>query len=211
MKSEKEIWLDQVELKQLLEGGLYWKDIETKLSPGSTEGFKRTVLKEDVSIDDIIWEPYVNKTYPETLQEEPQTESDEIRSILLGEENQEKQKSDLDQEVIKDRLINLNYLQEDYLQEEALASVPHAAVEEDSEVKYEEKDAFSSSDIATHLQPEEASSWLTPENKNKHFDDDDFMSELENKGTPFGGLKLIILLIVSATVTFGVWYYFLSR
>ena len=192
MKNEKEIWLDQVELKQLLEGGLYWKDIETKLSAGDTEGFKRNVMKEDVSIDAIIWEPCLNKTHHGTLQEEPQTESDQIRAILLGEENHEEQKSNLDQEVIKDRLINLDYLQEDYLQEEnELASVPHAAMEEDSEVKYEEKDVFSTED--------------------KHFDDDDdFITELENKGTPFGGLKLIVLLILSATVTFGVWYYFLN-
>lgn len=167
MKNEKEVWLDQVELKQLLEGGLYWKDIETKLSPADNEGFKRKVPKEDVNI-----------------QEEPQTESDQIRAILLGEEN-------------------INYLQEDYLQEEKeLASVPHAAAGEDSEVKNEEKDAFSTfstSDEEDVLEVRE----------DKHFDDDDdFMRDLENKGTPFGGLKLIVLLIVSAIVTFGFWYYF---
>lgn len=204
MKNEKEIWLDQVELKQLLEGGLYWKDIETKLSAGDTEGFKRNAMKEDVSIDAIIWEPCLNKTHHEILKEEPQTESDQIRAILLGEENLEEQKPNLDQDVIKDRLINLNYLPEDYLQEEnELASVPHAAAEEDSEVKYEEKDVFSTRDVEDQLE--------VKSREDKHFDDDDdFITELENKGTPFGGLKLIVLLIVSATVTFGVWYYFLN-
>lgn len=187
MKNEKEIWLDQVELKQLLEGGLYWKDIETKLSPADTEGFKRNMPKEDVSIADIIWEP-LNQTHTEILQEEPQAEGDQIRAILLGERNNEEQ------------------------EEEALSSVPHAAVEEEeSEVKHEEKDAFSSRDVVDHLQPKETYEWLTPENKDKHFDDDDFMMELEDKGTPFGGLKLIVLLIVTATVTFGAWYYFISR
>ncbi len=183
MKNEKEFWLEQAELKQLLEGGLFWKDIETKLSPADNEGFKRKVSKEDVNINPIVWEPYVNKSHPDTLQEEPQTESDQIRAILLGEEN-------------------LNYLQEDYLQEEKeLASVPHAAVGEDSEVKKEEKDAFSTSDEEDALKVREE----------KHFDDDDdFMMELENKGTPFGGLKLIVLLIVTAILTFGFWYYFLS-
>lgn len=202
MKNEKEVWLDEVELKQLLEGGLYWKDIETKLSPADSEGFKRKAPKEDVNINPIVWEPYVNKSHPDTLQEEPQTESDQIRAILLGEENLKEQKSDSDQEIVKDRQVNLNYLQEDYLQEEKeLASVPHAAVGEDSEVKTEEKDAFSTIDEEDVLKVRE----------DKHFDDDDdFMMELENKGTPFGGLKLIVLLIVTAIVTFGFWYYFLS-
>ncbi|KUO64447.1 MAG: hypothetical protein APF84_10785 [Gracilibacter sp. BRH_c7a] len=208
MKNEKEIWLNPVELKQLLEGGLYWKDIETKLSD---DGFRRNALKEDVSIDDIIWEPCLNKN-PEPRQEERQEqsqESDSIRAILLGEENHKDQlEPDSDQELVKDRQISLNYL----LEEKELATIPHAAAEEesdqiekapeveaealamyeeDSEVKYEEKDAFSSED--------------------KHFDDDDFIMEIENKGTPFGGLKLVILLIATATITFGVWYYFLSR
>ena len=225
MKSEKEIWLDPEEIKQLLEGGLYWKDIETKLSPADAEGFRRDLKKEDLSIDDIIWEPYLN--IPER-KPEPEEESDHIRAILLGEdpqqeesyqqeennqkesyqqEKEENQQSDLNK-VIKDRQINL-----DFLQMKELAIVPHAAMKEEDKIVFQEDERVFEEDAKVYKEDSEvkddemnAFSTIT----NKHFDDEEFMMELENKGNPFGGLKLIIILVSTAVITFGCWYYFLN-
>ena len=211
MKNEKEIWLDSEEIKQLLEGGLYWKDIETKISLGDTEGFKRNLKKEDVSIDDIIWEPVVtnqpavNSFRPERDHEVIE-DSDQLRAILLGEEKQypeKDEKASSPVEVIKDRQIDLKLFQE-----QEIASIPLAASQEESdqvfaeesEVMADEKDSFS-----------DMNEWKVPSVEDKRHLDEDFYEELENERTPFGGLKLIALLVISAAVTFGFWNYFLSR
>lgn len=209
MKNEKEIWLNPEEIKQLLEGGLYWKDIETKLSPADAEGFRRNLKKEDLSIEDIIWEPHLNKFQPEILKQERDEEGNQVRAILLGEDN-----------VIKDRQIDLSFIKV----EKELASVPLAAVEEEPEIRQREDILYEVNRVDFEEEGDKDFQEVYKEDSavkddemnafsnivNKHFDDEAFMMELENKGTPFGGLKLIVLLVVTAVITFGCWYYFLS-
>ena len=227
MKNEKEIWLDSVEIKQLLEGGLFWKDIQPKISLGDKDGFKRNLKKEDVSIDDIIWEPVVNNqpiinSAPDPgSNRELNEESDQLRAILLGEENREESREQetvedrpsITSEVIKDRQIDIKFIQE-----QELTKVPHAAVKEesdnifaeDSEVKADEKDTFSGMMFRENQGTTTPKSIISSGKEDRHLDED-FYEELENERAPFGGLKLIVLLLISAAVTFGFWYYFLSR
>ncbi|HHV65940.1 MAG TPA: hypothetical protein GXX46_12880 [Peptococcaceae bacterium] len=69
MKKDKEIWLEPEEIQQLLEGGLYWKDIEPKLYGQDAGSVKRQpAIAEEPNLEEI-------ETVPDQ----------DVRAILFGE------------------------------------------------------------------------------------------------------------------------------
>jgi hypothetical protein len=134
MTKEREIWLDPEEIQMLLEGGLYWNDIESKFSKDNADLLKRRIDKEHtLDIDEIIREASVSKNsgdYKNKSSNEPgvditephidTTEShneEDVRAILLGENrppvrNPEIEKNSYDT-VMKDRQIDFSHMQED--------------------------------------------------------------------------------------------------
>ncbi|MCM1564777.1 MAG: hypothetical protein NC238_02240 [Dehalobacter sp.] len=109
---KKEIWLDPEELRQLLEGGLYWKDIEPKLSEENAESIRRQFsLEDEADINDSAMDEYdqntgefdqTNGEYGRTARKSPEEDqaeagpvfagdsdedNEEIRTILLGDQN----------------------------------------------------------------------------------------------------------------------------
>lgn len=169
MKKDKEIFLDPEEIQQLLEGGLYWTDIEPKLSPENADSFKRHISMEQEDADETVKSPVPVREFDEET---------DVRAILLGEEK------------IPDQMNELSLKEDDFIVKDRQITIPLAAATEkddlenipDNQVDNELKEYILSSEI-----------------------------EPEEEHTPFGGVKLIILLAAVAALTFGFWYYFLSR
>lgn len=128
MAKEKEIWLDPEELQLLLEGGLYWNDIESKFSKENADLLKRRIDKDDtLDIDEIIREaslsrnPGGNKN--KSSNNEPAADTTEVhneedvRAILLGENKPPVRNPEIEQNdysaVIKNRQIDFSHMQED--------------------------------------------------------------------------------------------------
>lgn len=234
MKKEQEILLDPEEIQQLLEGGLYWNDIQPKLSPENIDAIKRQLnLDEDLEIDQI--------KRSTTIEEECDDEKD-VREILLGEDKAQSRTNDSPDKgfepVIKNRQINLSQMEaaitEETLSEESLSdktllkgTLPEDMQEEENlirrklfgtdsdeeaEVSCEEKNRF------FHLNERSADETGTGEDRSsKVFADNELKDmilndeiEVEEEHTSFGGLKVILLLVVVAFLTFGFWYYFIN-
>ena len=125
MKNQKEILLNPEEILQLLEGGLYWKDIETKVEERAVkrkldlgeeekgkamESFPETAANEAAALvgpesqDDLASDiQYHNKAFEKLEEKDPEeVEQEAVRDILLGER----------QEILKDRQIDLTQIQE---------------------------------------------------------------------------------------------------
>lgn len=83
-EKEKEIWLNPEELQQLLEGGLYWKDIEPKVALENTDSFKRPLsIDSDSDDSNVAEETFLFTDY--TADDEENVE--ELRTLLLGDRN----------------------------------------------------------------------------------------------------------------------------
>lgn len=173
MKKDKEIWLEPEEIQQLLEGGLYWADIEPKLAPENADSFRRHAKIEPEEEPGGLNQPQGKDWEPD--------EQKDVRAILLGEENR----------IIKDRQIDFSNLEDGVHH----SFVPLAAADEERDLEWEE---------SNNEMKQEA---------DNEFKDIIFSSEIESEEderTPFGGLKLILLLTVAAALTFGFWFYFLN-
>jgi hypothetical protein len=175
MRKDKEIWLEAEEIQQLLEGGLYWTDIESKLSPENADSFRKHLSTEqDLEIG--------VESKPATAIKEASEEQD-IRAILLGEEKVQDSEASTEAlgSVVKNRQIDLSQFEE----KPDGPFIPQAATTEEENPNIQEDNEFKEIMISSEIEPEE-------------------------EHTPFGGLKLVILLAVVAALTFGFWYYFLS-
>ncbi|RNC28543.1 MAG: hypothetical protein AWM53_01523 [Candidatus Dichloromethanomonas elyunquensis] len=198
MKNEKEIWLDTEEIKQLLEGGLYWNDIESKFSDHKRHSIQRP-LDQDASLDiDIEEKAQLMKEYDE----------EDVRAILLGEVK------DLDQlndpllkgnaSVVADRQINLSHVEEE---------LEHPFFAESASAEEEKRIQTGNNEIEESSETQIFRNELFPnEEKDSEFKEMIFSNEIgSEEGPSFGGKKLIVILIVVGIITFGFWYYFLSR
>lgn len=101
MNNEKEILLDSEEIQQLLEGGLFWKDIEPKLSHDNPVSFQRRMIFSDQSLNDKEEDKEVAREVINFYAETDIDDDKKVRAILLGENN-----------IIKDRQIDLSHIQE---------------------------------------------------------------------------------------------------
>lgn len=263
MSKEKEIWLDPEELQQLLEGGLYWNDIESKFSKENADLLKRRIDKEDtLDVDEIIREASFSSTFADNKNKSsnepgvdiPESHNEEdVRAILLGENRTPAKNPEIEQDsyntVIKDRQIDFSHMQED-LQRSFLSQAAASREEtmektgkeailigaeeqeayeerqmrqelyglaplEESEVSRDEKDNFSGLGVqaeytAARPNNQQAINQKPDQPFKNSTYSDEFEDELEERGSPFGGLKLVILLIAVALITFGFWYYFIS-
>lgn len=194
MKKEQEILLNPEEIQQLLEGGLYWRDIQPKLSPENSDNFRRHLsIDEDSDIDEIK----ISEDIPKEIEEEK-----DVRAILLGEEKpiplaaaSEEDNTAGEEEIIKKRLFR-------YVSEEQATEVETESI---SDIKNE------------HTVPNVMLNNRDSLYKKNEFRDNEFKDifndddEPEEERSPFGGLKLIILLAIVAAATFGFWYYFLTK
>jgi len=186
MKNEKEILLNPEEIQLLLEGGLFWKDIEPKLWSENPDSSARQLATEEYTDSEVLEEPVEEK---------------DVRAILFGEDV-----------VVKNRQIDLSHIQE----EAPKVFVPEVAATEDSDLSLnyqEEKPAdtgFIGSREEIEVGVEEKNSFLS-------MDSDDsenilLSDEIEPQDKPFlSGWKLLVVMGVVAVLTFGFWYYFLSR
>lgn len=189
MKKEREIWLKPEEIQQLLEGGLYWKDIEAKLSP---EGRSITIEKDERTAgikenEGLIGEEETEAVHGERRLEvaAQEPESEQVRAILLGEMEKEP--------VIKDRQIQIEQLREEV--EETCSSIA----------------ATGSEDIITDkVSAKESSVEENAVSANNEFKELIFNKPEEEERPVFGGFKLVLLLIAVAALTFGFWYYYVS-
>jgi hypothetical protein len=251
---KKEIWLNPEELRQLLEGGLYWKDIEPKLSEENAESIRRQFSPEgDADINDFTINEhdqddgeYDRPTgkFPEEDQAEAgpvftgdlDENNEEIRTILLGDQNlgqDELQRLFISQaasleddfnEIESISEINdpvktspdsfgpltdieaadgLNKANEAYNAEDTTMTLERPTdlgMLEETEVGAEERSRFS--DLNSYI--------INSKNNLSPDDDDDLDFGLEQKSS-FGGLKLVILVIIVAAITFGLWYFFISK
>lgn len=229
MIKEKEILLNPEELERLLDGGLYWKDIENKIldETETRKQFKDEVTSEKARIKSD------NLVKRETAaSKERENDDGEVRSVLLGDDSlpknqseakaiSEEQFADSGQEEIRfnknlNRQININYTaSEDFIlmekkeeskidegKDKSLQNTPTESVDEGVDNNYFSED-----------KSEEAVSDLFNETD---FVNSDFQSIInENspqKASPLlSGLKLVILLIAVAAATFGFWYYYIGK
>lgn len=99
-EKQKEIWLDPEELQRLLEGGLYWKDIEPKIALENTDSFKRQFSIDGALNDSEVFAEGMSSTEIEVpLKDEEdaylftddaaddEVDAEELRAILLGDKN----------------------------------------------------------------------------------------------------------------------------
>lgn len=241
MAKEKEIWLDPEEIRMLLEGGLYWNDIESKFARKDSDSLKQRIDNEDIpDIDEIITD---NRSSNQQRDDNGEAHNDEdVRAILLGEtpvRNPEIEQNG-GKNLIKDRQIDFSNMQEEiqrpFIVEAAVTEeekmekpgknddiligaderqvyeeqqmgkafygLPPA---EESEVGWDEKNNFSGLGAQAEYKA------TIPDRPFNNLTYDDIKDEEEDKGSAFGGLKLVILLVVVALVTFGFWYYFISK
>jgi len=227
MKNKKEIWLNPEELKQLLEGGLYWKDIESKIYDGEAGSFNRNLKKEDLKIEHINWEQVETSRQQEQIEQQEQKNENEdelARSILLGEERSQDTPADQGSQnsVLKDRQINFAYFQEE------LTDIPHAAVGDEEETKLFGSENFPERengdlDVIAGTSYQEDSDLLkdnmndeSPANTDNSFIAEEeflFSRDMESKegSSIFSGLKLVLLLVITAALTFCLWFYFIGR
>ncbi len=206
MKNEKEIWLNPEDVQQLLEGGLYWKDIEPKLSPENLDSFRRQAISDELEIEEVTRDASENKKALPGNETRKSEENDEVRAILLGEMSLA---ATAEPEGDKDALEGQAGFEEDSL----VRTSEHASIHSDdeTEVSYEEKNRF------LNLGSEEDT--LNPGNRGIfsndsqpiHDEDGDEDEDDEESSKALGGLKLVILLAVVASLTFGFWYYYLSK
>jgi len=251
---KKEIWLNPEELRQLLEGGLYWKDIEPKLSEENVESIRRQFSPEDDADindstinehdqDDGEYDRTAGK-FPEEDQAEAgpvftgdlDEDNEEIRTILLGDQNlgqDELQRLFISQaasleddfneiesiseinDPVKTSLDSfspltdieaadgLNKADEAYNAEDSTMTLERPTdlgMLEETEVGAEERSRFS--DLNSYI--------MNSKNDPSPDDDDDLDFGFEQKSS-FGGLKLVILVVIVAAVTFGLWYFFISK
>lgn len=248
---KKEIWLDPEELRQLLEGGLYWKDIEPKLSEENAESIRRQLsLEDEADINDGAIDEYdqntgefdqTNGEYGRTAGKSPEEDqaeagpvfagdsdedNEEIRTILLGDQNSgqdELQRLFISQAASLEDDFNemknpaetspdsfspladteavddLNKADEAYNAEDTAMNPTDLGTLEETEVGAEERSRFS--DLNSYI--------MNSKNDPSADDDDDLDFEFEQK-SGFGGLKLVILVVIVAAVTFGLWYFFIS-
>lgn len=214
MKNKKEIWLNPEEIKQLLEGGLFWKDIEPKLYEGESGSFSRDLKKEDLSIDDINWEEADKyKQQEQVQQQEHLNEDEQARLILLGEEKIEDAPTDQGGQnpVLKDRQINFDYFQE----KKELHNIPYAAAAEEDQTNF-----FTEKDVPE--KENEDIGVIFEENKEEEDEADESFFAQEEKflfsrdiepeegRSVFSGLKLVLLLVITAALTFCLWFYFVG-
>jgi len=221
MKNEKEILLNTEEIQKLLEGGLFWKDIETKTVLPDIDSIKRNI-KDDTEETENIQCKTMEEKITENIRE--YEEERELRAVLLGE-----------QSVIKDRQINLNYIQEKLIPDEAEASDELAAVMEEAELQKDldidgdkgisgnicednNSDKVEDSDEFDDSRPrEEEGISFTDRSRfddyfNNNAEEDILEEDTEFQEKPFlSGWKLVVLMGLVAAVTFGFWYYFLSH
>ncbi|NLM21787.1 MAG: hypothetical protein GX207_08580 [Peptococcaceae bacterium] len=184
-ENEKEILLNPEEIQQLLEGGLYWKDIEPKLAPENSVTINRQL---PVDNEEINPEP---KAKHDQIEHDHATQdivnnfidSDEdkkVRAILLGESK-----------IIKDRQIDLSHIQE------ISATSEPEAMQTEGDKKQNQDEV-----------PEKEKNFFLDDTENVML----FSNEIDNNSEPFfKGWKLILLMIVVAALTFGFWFYFLGR
>ena len=193
-ENEKEILLNPEEIQQLLEGGLYWKDIEPKLAP---ENFVTINRQLSVDEEEISEEPKAkHEIAKHEIAKHDQVEHDhatqdivnnfmdsdedkKVRAILLGESN-----------IIKDRQIDLSHMRE-------------ISATTDTEVMGTEKDEKDQNDNLDEAQ-ERGKDFFLDDTENVML----FSNEIiDNKSEPFfRGWKLILLMIVVAALTFGFWF-----
>lgn len=198
-ENEKEILLNPEEIQQLLEGGLYWKDIEPKLAP---ENFvtinrqlsideeeiseepkaKHEIAKHEIAKHDQVEHDHATQDIVNNFMDSD--EDKKVRAILLGESN-----------IIKDRQIDLSHMRE-------------ISATTDTEVMGTEKDEKDQNDNLDEAQ-ERGKDFFLDDTENVML----FSNEIiDNKSEPFfRGWKLILLMIVVAALTFGFWFYFLGR
>ncbi|NLO97435.1 MAG: hypothetical protein GX091_05130 [Peptococcaceae bacterium] len=207
MNNEKEILLDSEEIQLLLEGGLYWKDIEPKLGSPNSATFRRRlpVTDEESNNQDPKRKDFIKRT---SLNLEKSDEQDareivnklmddklmdgklmdggddkKVRAILLGDNN-----------IIKDRQIDLSQIRE-------------LAATSENGVMPESKTTEDKENLET---PKEKKDFSLEDTENVVL----FSNEIEDqeKAEPFiSGWKLVLLMIVVAALTFGFWFYFLGQ
>lgn len=243
MKKDKEIWLEPEEIQQLLEGGLYWKDIESKLSQENADSFKRHISVERDMDDDSTFAR-------DSIFSEPVEEKD-VRAILLGEDKTyELEKADeqavIDEpqeEVIEEheKLFSIESIPEaqgldDMVPEEEdmilkertdtdrseLNLFQERPIVKDRQINFSRAEeelqfAFVSETAASNDEPPSLEETMEDPILTQTIDNEfkDFLTsepeEEEEKRTPFGGLKLILLLVIAIGLTFGFWTYFVGR
>ncbi|NLI92348.1 MAG: hypothetical protein GX434_09140 [Peptococcaceae bacterium] len=231
MMKEKEIWLDPEEIKQLLEGGLYWNDIESKLSSDNANSMKRLPEKDDspeIDIEEIIKEASAKAKQPKMEERAPlikEHDEEDVRAILLGEGKvslkPEKPPIESNHSIIKDTQIDFGHFERElepaFLSQAASTEEDNrleSIIREEKEVGGEERNSFSvlgqkEDLLQTRIFRNEIS---TARGTGRGIGDMIIGDETdEEKESSFGGMKLIILLIVVGIATFGFWYYFLSR
>jgi len=206
MKKEREILLAPEEIQQLLEGGLYWKDISARLSPVKSTD-QDMDMKEELDLEEV--------TRSLTAASEDEEEKS-LRAILFGE----------------DKKYTESAAEIDFNAEPEPEPEPDFAAEKDTPIRKEDEvvinrqidlsrmeadlKAQSPSDLKTEPilnDPEvdnEFKSILNEQNNVERQQDQETELDEEEESTAFGGLKLIILLIVVAALTFAFWYYFLD-
>ncbi len=194
MKNEKEILLNPGEIQQLLEGGLYWKDIESKLSLENEDSFKRCLNLEDDSETKVI----TNITQDVKSSEEGK----EVRAVLLGEDS-----------IVKDRQINLSHIQEEFSgsYNQQAGTTESSGKGSDYDYKYLDENKYG--DKFEH-ETDEETLFISDlkEETGVRTEDIVFSNEIGFKEEPsLRGWKLVLLMGIVAIITFGFWYYFLSR
>jgi len=235
MKKEREILLAPEEIQQLLEGGLYWKDISSRLSSASSNDFPSLNIKEDLDLEEV--------TRSLTAANEDEEEKS-VRAILFGEnkkytesaadvsfeaETEPEPEPELttqkdtavrtEDAVVINRQIDLSRMEADLkaqplseLKEQPIPAEPKPILNESKPVLDEPKPVLDEP-YPFLDEPEvdnEFKSILTEQNVTTEEKEQELDEEEEEERTPFGGLKLIILLVVVAALTFAFWYYFLD-
>lgn len=109
MKKDKEIWLDPEEIQQLLEGGLYWIDVESKISPENANSIKKQLnMDQDFDIEGI--------SKPTLVIGQPDDEEKDVRAILLGQDKLQARRAELSAQgfdpIIKNRQIDISNVEE---------------------------------------------------------------------------------------------------
>ncbi|NLP45163.1 MAG: hypothetical protein GX351_11130, partial [Peptococcaceae bacterium] len=211
MKKEQEILLEPEEIQQLLEGGLNWEDISSRLSPDNSTDPQDSNSREELDEEELDEEELDEEELDEELDLEKVTNSliaaveDEeeksVRAILFGEDKSFPESTpEIDSEA-------------EVEPETEIITQENTAIRTEDEVVINRQIDLSRMEADLKAQPilgdpevdNELKSILSEQFNAEQEQDLEMGEEEEEEKAPFGGLKLVILLVVVAVLTFAFW------
>lgn len=208
MKKEQEILLEPEEIQQLLEGGLNWEDISSRLSPDNSTDPQDSNSREELDEEELDEELDLEKVTNSLIAAVEDEEEKSVRAILFGEDKSFPESTpEIDFEV-----------EAEAEPETEIITQENTAIRTEDEVVINRQIDLSRMEADLKAQPilgdpevdNELKSILSEQFNAEQEQDLEMGEEEEEEKAPFGGLKLVILLVVVAVLTFAFWYYFLD-